>query len=83
MFKYVQNGAGLQYYGGQGTETAEGFCHICNLQLKEIEKDCPLCMSSLMTFVKKIILIKFYRKGQIPGLFFKLISIFFFSFILL
>ena len=31
---------------------AKGFCHICNLQLKEIEKDCPLCMSSLMTFVK-------------------------------
>ena len=33
-------------------EPAKGFCLICNLQLKEIVKDCPICMSSLMTFVK-------------------------------
>ena len=44
------------------------FALICNLQLKEIEKDCPLCMSSLMT-LSKIILIRFYRKVQI--IFFK------------
>ena len=33
-------------------EPAKIFCLICNLQLKEIEKDCPLCKSSLMTFIK-------------------------------
>ena len=33
-------------------EPAKGFCLICNLQLKEIQKDCPLCKSSLMTFIK-------------------------------
>ena len=46
-------------------EPAKGFCFICNLQLKEIEKDCP----------SKIVLIRFYRKVQILGLFFKIISI--------
>ena len=46
-------------------EPAKGFCLICNLQLKEIVKDCP----------SKIVLIRFYREVQILGLFFKIISI--------
>ena len=44
--KYIKKSS--NYAGKDETKS----CSQCNLRLKETEKDCPLCLSSLMISIK-------------------------------